>query len=460
MEELEPPSSASRVNMALKLDMWRSAKQTPAPPPLRPVVFSSIQQRKVSGYNTAVVAAGQSSSYTSVAMGKKTFSRLKSPSSMESLQSIVSTSKPIMSPKSMTLNRKRGSSEPAPTIFGMSNVCSNLDDDTKENSAPVKEQLQNRYVTEVVEHILPTPSTCVDGDNEMDFTTAFHRSSPGDRRNLMLLTIDVDNIYREVVGMGSSEVSMNDESIVQESDAVEVAEIKQEASTMDVVELLRRNRDLELRLREADDRAMCVQEELNAMMFLNSVQEQQLLELDQTSSAERLHMHESLSNRTRKHKAEVKKLNAEHANYENQANQMITQMTEQMEMLQQMAMGRIESLVSFIRFPSAPFFLSLLLSKPSQSYSPILPIQENELMTERHRAEGLQQEVFGLRRNAVLMSHKTTASREMGAQEEENDEGENDEEDNDDEEDDDEENDVDESDEEANEGKANDEERE
>jgi hypothetical protein len=141
--------------------------------------------------------------------------------------------------------------------------------------------------------------------------------------------------------------------LVQEPDAVEATESKEEMISMDASELLRRNRDLEIQLREADDRAMCVQEELNAMMFLNDVQEQQLLELDQTMTSERLNMHESLSSRTRKHKAEVRKLTAEHTNYENQANQMMAQMTEQMEMLQKVAMSRIETLVRLIPNPTS-----------------------------------------------------------------------------------------------------------
>ncbi len=64
-------------------------------------------------------------------------------------------------------------------------------------------------------------------------------------------------------------------------------------------------------------------------------------------------------------------------------------------------------------------------------------------MAERHKAEGLQQEVHIMKRNAAMMGRKATAPRDMGPDEEsdeddeddddDGDEGENDEEENDEE---------------------------
>jgi hypothetical protein len=83
-------------------------------------------------------------------------------------------------------------------------------------------------------------------------------------------------------------------------------------------------------------------EELHAMMFLNSIQEQKINELEQIISKDRLEQNETSLSRGKKHKAEVKKLASERASYEERANQMISDMGEQMGLLQSMAMTRIE----------------------------------------------------------------------------------------------------------------------
>jgi len=109
-----------------------------------------------------------------------------------------------------------------------------------------------------------------------------------------------------------------------------------------------------------------VTKELHAMMFLNSIQEQKIIELEQMISKDRLEQNETSLSRGKKHKAEVKKLATERASYEERANQMISDMGEQMGLLQSMAMSRIEVL-------------------------------ENDLMSERHRVEALSQEAVTLK---------------------------------------------------------------
>jgi hypothetical protein len=85
-----------------------------------------------------------------------------------------------------------------------------------------------------------------------------------------------------------------------------------------------------------------ITKELHAMMFLNSIQEQKIIELEQMISKDRLEQNETSLSRGKKHKAEVKKLATERASYEERANQMISDMGEQMGLLQSMAMSRIE----------------------------------------------------------------------------------------------------------------------
>ena len=165
-------------------------------------------------------------------------------------------------------------------------------------------------------------------------------------------------------------------------------------SAIDVDALVRRNQELEERVKVSERNATCWQEELQAMTFLNGVQEQQLLELEESVHRMRLDANEAISNRIRKHKTELKRLATDRANYEDQANQMIAQMGEQMGLLQQMAMSRIEEL-------------------------------ESDLMSERHRAEALQQELDSLRRVGKLRLAMAHNSRET---EEENEEGEDEEE--------------------------------
>jgi hypothetical protein len=83
-------------------------------------------------------------------------------------------------------------------------------------------------------------------------------------------------------------------------------------------------------------------EEANALRFFSSLQEQRIEELDQQVSSNRLERNEALSQKSRKHRAAVKKMNQDRAEYEARADSMIQQMTEQMALLQKMAMSRIE----------------------------------------------------------------------------------------------------------------------
>lgn len=83
-------------------------------------------------------------------------------------------------------------------------------------------------------------------------------------------------------------------------------------------------------------------EDANSIRFMSSLQEQRISELEQQQSRDRMERNEAISQKSRKHRAVVKKLNQDRAAYEERADQMIQQMNEQMGQLQKMAMSRIE----------------------------------------------------------------------------------------------------------------------
>lgn len=91
-------------------------------------------------------------------------------------------------------------------------------------------------------------------------------------------------------------------------------------------------------------------EEVATMHFLNAIQEQKILELENFISSNHIKNHESAANKHRKHKTEIVKLQKEKLEYEERANAMIQQMTQQMSDLQDMAMTRIEVRNYFYRY--------------------------------------------------------------------------------------------------------------
>ncbi|KAJ1419012.1 hypothetical protein B484DRAFT_400309 [Ochromonadaceae sp. CCMP2298] len=134
---------------------------------------------------------------------------------------------------------------------------------------------------------------------------------------------------------------------------------------------------LRARVVESDARCTMAVEEVNAASFVSSLQEQKIEELETNMSRDRMEFNEALSQKSRKHKSAVKKLNQERAEYEQRADQMIQQMQEQMGQLQVMAMTRIEVL-------------------------------ERELMAQRHTNDKLQSECTRLR-SAVTSAQASAA---------------------------------------------------
>ena len=124
-----------------------------------------------------------------------------------------------------------------------------------------------------------------------------------------------------------------------------IANLREEASTKDA-----QIAQLKLELEAARSASSIAQEDANATRFMCSLQEQRIGELEQKQSSDRMDMNEALSQKSRKHRAAVKKLQQERAAYEERADSMIAQMTEQMTQLQKMAMSRIEVGSCFLLF--------------------------------------------------------------------------------------------------------------
>lgn len=93
---------------------------------------------------------------------------------------------------------------------------------------------------------------------------------------------------------------------------------------------------------ESENRLQMAAEEQEAVNFLLEVQNQKIREFETAISSSRLRQNEIISEKNRKHKAEIRRMSKERADYEAQTNQVITQLNEQLNSLQTMAMARIE----------------------------------------------------------------------------------------------------------------------
>jgi hypothetical protein len=158
-----------------------------------------------------------------------------------------------------------------------------------------------------------------------------------------------------------------------------ISNLKDEVANKDIKITL-----LQQEIESARSATTVAQEDANSVRFMCSLQEQRIMELEQKQSSDRMDMNEALSQKSRKHRAAVKKLNQERAEYEERADSMIHQMTEQMAQLQKMAMSRIEAL-------------------------------EKELMAQRHSNDQLQAECTRLHTCAASAMASATKHRQLAA---------------------------------------------
>lgn len=315
--------------MALKLELWLSAKEQAGRPPLRPVIQTTSSQRRASGH-LAAISATESPTRT-----RKSFSRIRSSSFEGDSNNLSTTAKAANSPGS-PLTRAVIKS---PMLMKNSRLSFTEDHvhDEKENQ-PLKDK-NIKLNSTCNDKSIKTPWNNESCENIRVNDAHLHPASP-------LLNSLILPVVTECTETG---LSINDDQldIIQDFQMglecnVETIEANDSLSLDPLYsEISIEKKDSDENLEEKNAAKMAI-EELQAMIFLNSIQEQKIIELEQIISKDRLEQNETSLSRGKKHKAEVKRLATERANYEERANQMIKEMGEQMSLLQNMAMSRIE----------------------------------------------------------------------------------------------------------------------
>ena len=299
--------ASNKKNMALKLELWLSAKQsqsgasTPTQSPLRQVNHSTSSQRRVSGILSMI-----SSVEGNPTNRRKSFSRVMPPSD-DDLRIKTSSSMIVATSPSKTSRQP----VPSPNAGQFSVVSGDNNDENSKENHPFQDQNITRVSPNVRQKVTKRQSpiskslSCSDlsfaGSQILDKRLRVTQSSP----EHLELSDSIETFQRNENFPQASHIPSADKNNLEKKTSL-------------------------------------LEEELHAMMFLNSILEQRINELEQAISMDRLESNETISNRGKKHKAELKKLALERSNYEERAHQMITQVTAQMALLQSTAMGRIE----------------------------------------------------------------------------------------------------------------------
>lgn len=300
-----------RKSMALKLERWLQhrnevslAKQTSGniistPSPLRPVVQTTTSsQRRVSGYLTAL------------SMDNKSISRQ------------ISNTEDINRSNNDIIKSPLKSSLPTNT-----QEETHVESSSKEN----KENQSCHIKLKATNNVIKTQSR----------QSILHEIVESSNASSDIQSIADQNVQSTIatpvathrIPLENKATTLKTNNSMQSPQAKEVEKVKSKESEGTYSAKAFWN--------EVNKQAVC-QNELEAMIFLNSIQEQQINELVQKISKSRLDQNEDLVNRGKKHKHELKKIAKDRASYEERANEMISQMGEQMALLQSMAMSRIE----------------------------------------------------------------------------------------------------------------------
>jgi hypothetical protein len=315
--------SSNKKNMALKLELWLSAKQTGAsiPAPLRHVVQSNNSHRRVSGF------LAQESVLKS---RRKSFSRSIPPTDEES-HPIVNRVSAASKPKTAACKILAGEITLPPKINNFAIFKEDIDDDNTKENQPFRDQNIS-------------PNVIHPHSNRLSSV----QQSKG-------ITVPSRPFVVSKVSCGSPESNISQPSppVLKSEERSARCSRSNSIGRLSCGSL--NSADHEIRGSLFSDSCVqnkcneiSLQEDLHAMLFLNSVLEQKINELEQTISQDRLEQYENGANRVKKHKLELKRLALDRANYEERANQMIAEMGEQMALLQTMCMGRIEVSPAFL----------------------------------------------------------------------------------------------------------------
>lgn len=309
--------ASNKKNMALKLELWLSAKQTGAtiPAPLRHVVQSNNPHRRASGFLT------QESALKS---RRKSFSRPIPPTDEESPQ--VSNRASVASkPKSAVCKNLSGEGTLPPKINNFAIFKEDIDDDNTKENQPFRDQ----NISPNVIHV--------------------HSNRLSSVQQSKIITVPSKPLVVSKVSCGSPESNISQPSppVLKSEERSTHCRGSNSIGRLSSGSLVSNDHDTRGSLFSDaglpnKSNEISLQEDLHAMLFLNSVLEQKINELEQTISQDRLEQYENGANRGKRHKLELKRLALDRANYEERANQMIAEMGEQMALLQSMAMGRIE----------------------------------------------------------------------------------------------------------------------
>lgn len=309
--------TSNKNNMALKLEQWLLAKQAGAsiPLPLRPVAHAPITNRRTSSLQ------GQE---TPIKTRRKSFLRLTPQCDDDVSNRSSSATKPKMSP-SRKLSGD-GMMLLKPNQFAI--FVEEIDDENSKENQPVRALNVTRQDA-----------------NRLNASLGVDKSHPSETKSTNSILRQQQCVTTSEVREPAPDISLSPPNICTDEPTPPSTKrtTHSRLSADKPVTPGLRNRDSLITVHHHEKSIeISLQEDLQAMMFLNSVLEQKIIELEQTISRDRLEQNEHVANRGKKHKAELKRLTLERSHYEERANQMMTEMGEQMLLLQNTAMDRIE----------------------------------------------------------------------------------------------------------------------
>ena len=313
--------------------------------PLRQSGHSTSSQRRVSGFLSTMSAAEGN-----VKIQKKSFSRSAATSNEGAVEKPSLNIRTASSPSSKQCPDRLRS--PLVTKSGQSSgyAESGADENTKENHPW---QDQNITANLIRQGLSKLRSPTVASKTVLSDRTIIDSNILGGHEQSTVKTSSSEALETSAILNRRASIILSDDDPESSLEGFECQISNDDALTLE----LPANNDEETDLSAAElgandstpiytvEQAIYFKEELHAMMFLNSILEQRVSELEQAISVDRLESNEADSNRGKKHKAELKKLAVERTSYEDRANQMISQMSEQMALLQSMAMSRIEVII-------------------------------------------------------------------------------------------------------------------
>lgn len=322
---------ANKKNMALKLENWLSAKQAGQRPPLRPVNQTISSQRRASGHHPAMTAT------ESPTGNRKTFFKARSSSDDGDSSHLPTSVKAANSPVSPSTVRA-GMKSPSTRLSRQSFTFDHIHDESSKENQPLKDKnIKLSMCKKTKSAVTPTNNQTCESSGVNN--THLHLELPN--LNLLLFPVVSDSLEERTSKRFNESDAIPDVMIVLKDNDETIETGKLLCLNPSFSEIMIKD-DGSCEIQQIHNKYLIATEELHAMMFLNSIQEQKINELEQIISKDRLEQNETSLSRGKKHKAEVKKLASERASYEERANQMISDMGEQMGLLQSMAMTRIE----------------------------------------------------------------------------------------------------------------------